>query len=86
LLKKKPLNDPSEKKELEVPSSPILVGTESLDPEFNSQLSAVVKDPSSHFGYAYTGRGYITQETFWFYSCVMMTCVNTVKRIFFFSS
>ncbi|RCI05514.1 SNF1-interacting protein [Rhizopus stolonifer] len=34
--------------------------------------------PLSSYGYAYTGRGFITQDTFWFYSCILMTCINSV--------
>ncbi|KAG0174817.1 SNF1-interacting protein [Apophysomyces sp. BC1021] len=29
-------------------------------------------------GYSYTGRAFVTQSTFWFYSCIMITCINTV--------
>ncbi|KAI8374045.1 hypothetical protein EDC96DRAFT_437703 [Choanephora cucurbitarum] len=35
-------------------------------------------DPPSEYGYAYTGRGFITQTTFWFYSCVLMTCIHSI--------
>lgn len=80
LLKKKPLHSPPELKEIEIPTSPTVANTpmESLESELSAQLPSTVKDPSSNYGYAYTGRGFITQETFWFYSCVLMTCVNTV--------
>ncbi|CEI87900.1 hypothetical protein RMCBS344292_02305 [Rhizopus microsporus] len=49
-----------------------------LEQELNAQLPTTVKEPVSTFGYSYTGKGFITQETFWFYSCMMMNCVNTV--------
>lgn len=85
LLKKKPLHGLTESKESssppeEVPPSPTLATNpvNQLEQEFMSQLPNTVKDPSSNYGYSYTGRGFITQETFWFYSCVLMTCVNTV--------
>ncbi|KAI9486207.1 MAG: hypothetical protein EXX96DRAFT_475404 [Benjaminiella poitrasii] len=35
-----------------------------------------VQAPSA-YGYAYTGYGFITQYTFWFYSCILMTCINS---------
>jgi hypothetical protein len=81
LLKKKPLAEPVEFKEpAEMPQSPTTATApvDTLEQEFNAQLPNTVKDPSSTYGYSYTGRGFITQETFWFYSCVIMTCVNTV--------
>lgn len=43
-----------------------------------SKLSLEVRDPASIYGYAYTGHGFVTQETFWFYSCILMHCVNTI--------
>ncbi|KAI7900458.1 uncharacterized protein BX663DRAFT_517696 [Cokeromyces recurvatus] len=80
LLKKKPLHDPTDHKESETSSSPISANSpvDTLEQDFNSQLPSSVKEPLSNYGYAYTGCGYITQEAFWFYSCVMMNCVNTV--------
>lgn len=82
LLKKKPSNDHSGSKDLllETPASPTVANNpvDSLEQEFNSQLPSAIKEPSSSYGYSYTGRGFITQETFWFYSCVLMNCVNTV--------
>lgn len=80
LLKKKPLHDPNEPKDLETPASPTVANNpvDSLEQEFSSQLPSAIKEPSSSYGYSYTGRGFITQETFWFYSCVLMNCVNTV--------
>ncbi|KAI9027345.1 hypothetical protein CLU79DRAFT_833263 [Phycomyces nitens] len=79
LLKKKPAPISEESvntKELESPPSPSPI--EPLEQEFNAHLTDSVKKPNSDFGFAYTGRAFITQETFWFYSCVLMTCVNTV--------
>ncbi|KAL9548325.1 hypothetical protein MBANPS3_005731 [Mucor bainieri] len=80
LLKKKPLHDPNEPKDLETPASPTVANNpvDALEQEFSSQLPAAIKEPASSYGYSYTGRGFITQETFWFYSCVLMNCVNTV--------
>ncbi|KAG2205633.1 hypothetical protein INT46_003460 [Mucor plumbeus] len=82
LLKKKPSNDLGGSKDLllETPASPTVASNpvDSLELEFNSQLPSAIKEPSSSYGYSYTGRGFITQETFWFYSCVLMNCVNTV--------
>lgn len=79
-LKKKPLHDPNEPKDIETPASPTVANNpvDTLEQEFNSQLPTAIKEPSSSYGYSYTGRGFITQETFWFYSCVLMNCVNTV--------
>ncbi|KAI7873220.1 uncharacterized protein EV154DRAFT_528530 [Mucor mucedo] len=80
LLKKKPLDERGDLKDPEMPASPTVANTpiDNLEQEFNSQLPSAVEGPSSTYGYSYTGRGFITQETFWFYSCVLMTCVNTV--------
>ncbi|RCH98955.1 SNF1-interacting protein [Rhizopus stolonifer] len=52
--------------------------TDSLDPEFDAQWTSSPKEPSSPLGFSYTGKGYITQCNFWFYSCVALNCVNTV--------
>ncbi|KAI7855698.1 hypothetical protein BDC45DRAFT_544871 [Circinella umbellata] len=49
-----------------------------LEQELITQLSGSVQRPESEFGYSYTGRAFITQETFWYYSSILMTCVNTV--------
>ncbi|KAF7732102.1 SNF1-interacting protein [Apophysomyces ossiformis] len=79
LLKKKPLQDVTTLKEPEVPMSPSMASpVDTLEQEFSAHLADSVKAAKSEFGYSYTGRGFITQETFWFYSCVLMTCVNTV--------
>lgn len=34
--------------------------------------------------YGYSGRGYVTQNRLWFYSCTLMTCVNTVSHVLVF--
>lgn len=47
--------------------------------ELVNQLSHSGLKPLSDFGYAYAGRVFITQETFWFYSSVLMSCINTVS-------
>ncbi|KAF1803955.1 hypothetical protein FB192DRAFT_1277897 [Mucor lusitanicus] len=46
--------------------------------ELEHHLTKTGLKPPSDFGYAYSGRGFITQTTFWFYSCVLMTCINSV--------
>ncbi|KAI7892149.1 uncharacterized protein EV154DRAFT_419104 [Mucor mucedo] len=46
--------------------------------ELVKQLKQTGLTPPTRHGYAYSGRGFITQDTFWFYSCVLMTCINTV--------
>ncbi|CAO3658004.1 unnamed protein product [Rhizopus stolonifer] len=78
LLKKKPTKNIEQLPE--VPQSPTVVNqtVDQLEQEFTSQIPTNVKEPSSSFGYVYTGKGYITQETFWFHSCVMLNCINTV--------
>ncbi|KAG0170006.1 SNF1-interacting protein [Apophysomyces sp. BC1015] len=79
LLKKKPLQDNVDPKAPEIPASPSTTSpVDTLEQEFSAHLADSVKAAKSEFGYSYTGRGFITQETFWFYSCVLMTCVNTV--------
>lgn len=50
--------------------------------ELSAQLAGSAAPPTSEFGYSYTGRAFVTQDTFWFYSCVLMTCVNTVSFFF----
>ncbi|CEP07785.1 hypothetical protein [Parasitella parasitica] len=52
--------------------------TDTYEKELVQQLAQTGLQPPSDFGYAYTGRGFITQTTFWFYSCVLMTCINSV--------
>ena len=47
--------------------------------ELVEQLSKDEWNPPSEFGYAYTGRCFITQDTFWFYSSVLMSSINTVS-------
>ncbi|KAK4520326.1 uncharacterized protein ATC70_008459 [Mucor velutinosus] len=51
---------------------------DTYEKELEHHLTQTGLKPPSDFGYAYTGRGFITQTTFWFYSCVLMTCINSV--------
>lgn len=63
----------------EPPSTPM---TPSI-PDFPNLKDTEVQElPLSSFGHSYTGRAFLTQETFWFYSCMMMTCVNTVSKAY----
>ncbi|KAG1381717.1 hypothetical protein G6F61_002916 [Rhizopus arrhizus] len=64
----------------DLPSSPTVIThtVDQLEQELSSQIPANIKEPTSTFGYVYTGKGYITQETFWFHSCIMLNCINTV--------
>lgn len=80
LLKKKPLNEASNDDDNEAPASPTLSNqsVDVMEQELRLQLPDTIKEPTSNFGYGYTGRGFVTQDTFWFYSCVLMHCVNTV--------
>ncbi|KAI8332635.1 hypothetical protein BC941DRAFT_474061 [Chlamydoabsidia padenii] len=73
-------NTSKEEDDLNWPTSPIGSGSplEQMEQELQHQLTQNVKPPTSEFGYSYTGRAFVTQETFWLYSCVMMTCVHTV--------
>ncbi|KAI8060354.1 hypothetical protein BC940DRAFT_337637 [Gongronella butleri] len=66
--------------DLEWPTTPIGTGSplEQLEQELQTELSHNVRPPTSQFGYSYTGRAFVTQETFWLYSCVVMSCVHTV--------
>lgn len=78
-LKRKPSpTATSDSDQAQSPETPTSGTFESLDQELNAQLSGPVKGPTSEYGYSYTGRAFITQETFWFYSCVLLTCVTTV--------
>ncbi|KAL0086490.1 hypothetical protein J3Q64DRAFT_1639096 [Phycomyces blakesleeanus] len=43
-----------------------------------SQITTAYQSSSSELGFAYTGRAFVTQETFWFYSTILMTCIHTV--------
>ncbi|KAI7897495.1 uncharacterized protein BX663DRAFT_481716 [Cokeromyces recurvatus] len=36
-----------------------------------------IESPSK-YGYAYVGYGFITEDAFWFYSCILTTCINSV--------
>lgn len=40
--------------------------------------------PTDNISYGYSGTAYITQTSFWFYSCTLMTCVNMVLYIALF--
>ncbi|GAN01488.1 transcription factor [Mucor ambiguus] len=59
-------------------STTSLLGADMYDKELEHHLAQTGLKPPSDFGYAYTGRGFITQTTFWFYSCVLLTCINSV--------
>ncbi|CEG62748.1 hypothetical protein RMATCC62417_00026 [Rhizopus microsporus] len=78
LLKKKPKKAIEQIPELPMSPTTPNPSVDQLEQELNAQLPTTVKEPVSTFGYSYTGKGFITQETFWFYSCMMMNCVNTV--------
>lgn len=67
---------------LDLPSSPTVIThtVDQLEQELSSQIPTNIKEPTSTFGYVYTGKGYITQETFWFHSCIMLNCINTVQN------
>ncbi|KAI9025139.1 hypothetical protein CLU79DRAFT_833800 [Phycomyces nitens] len=43
-----------------------------------SQITTAYQSSSAELGFAYTGRAFITQDTFWFYSTMLMTCIHTV--------
>ncbi|KAI8143142.1 hypothetical protein BJV82DRAFT_611536 [Fennellomyces sp. T-0311] len=79
-LKKKPVDNEQEHDSGSDEGSPVTPTgfVDPLEQELSAQLSGCVQRPQSAFGYSYTGRAFITQETFWYYSCVLMTCVNTV--------
>lgn len=40
------------------------------------QQHAIAEDEE----YGYSGHVYITPKNLWFYSCSMLTCINTVMR------
>lgn len=63
----------------EIVSSPTAVDT--FDQELKKQLEGSLQNPISKFGYSYTGRAFITQETFWYYSCILMNCVHTASIV-----
>ncbi|ORX45898.1 hypothetical protein DM01DRAFT_1311533, partial [Hesseltinella vesiculosa] len=71
-------DDPDD--DMDWPTTPVGSGSplEQLEQELQSELSQNVRPPTSQFGYSYTGRAFVTQETFWLYSCVVMSCVHTV--------
>ncbi|KAL7317917.1 SNF1-interacting protein [Mucor circinelloides] len=74
-LRKQPVVAEHDAKEVETAKS---AGADIYDKELAHQLTQTGLKPPSDFGYAYTGRGFITQTTFWFYSCVLITCINSV--------
>jgi hypothetical protein len=76
----KDMNTSKDDEDLDWPTSPIGTGgpLEQMEQDLQHQLTQNVQPPTSKFGYSYTGRAFVTQETFWLYSCVMMTCVHTV--------
>lgn len=78
-LKKKPTTQEDEK--VPSPTTPT-TSADASEQELRAQLAGPAAPPTSEFGYAYTGRVFVTQDTFWFYSCVLMTCVNTVSFLF----
>lgn len=55
------------------------VSADLYESELVNQLCQTGLTPTSDFGYSYTGRAFITQDTFWFYSSVLMSCINTVS-------
>ncbi|KAI9494450.1 hypothetical protein BDB00DRAFT_818072 [Zychaea mexicana] len=79
-LKKKPVDEEQGDSSNDDVASPVTPTgfVDPLEQELSAQLSGSVQRPQSAFGYSYTGRAFITQETFWYYSCVLMSCVNTV--------
>ncbi|KAI9268822.1 hypothetical protein BDA99DRAFT_546152 [Phascolomyces articulosus] len=79
-LKKKPVEDEQDDSSNDDVSSPVTPTgfVDPLEQELSAQLSGSVQRPQSEFGYSYTGRAFITQETFWYYSSILMTCVNTI--------
>ncbi|CAO3599851.1 unnamed protein product [Absidia cylindrospora] len=76
----KDMNTSKEDDDIDWPTSPIGSGSplEQMEQNLQLELTQNVKPPTSEFGYSYTGRAFVTQETFWLYSCVLMTCVHTV--------
>ncbi|KAI8987418.1 hypothetical protein BDF20DRAFT_910043 [Mycotypha africana] len=70
---------PSETPPVSVNAQPNNNIIDTLEQELDSQLSATGhQQPTSKYGYTYTGHAFITQSTFWFYSCILMNCINTV--------
>ncbi|KAG2234954.1 hypothetical protein INT48_005108 [Thamnidium elegans] len=78
-LRKKATRDTLTAQEIESAKSSLnWPGADAYENQLVNQLSKAGLDSPSSFGYAYTGRGFITQDTFWFYSCILMSCINTV--------
>lgn len=80
-LRKKPTREtPTTQEIASAKSSLNWPGADAYENQLVNQLSNAVLDSPSAFGYAYTGRGFITQDTLWFYSCILMSCINTVSN------
>ena len=54
------------------------VSMDSFDKELFTQLATLKGSPPSEFGYGYGGKVFVTQNSFWFYSFTMLSCINTV--------
>lgn len=79
-LRKNPTSLAPNLKEIELSKSTLQTPEAELyENELVDQLKQTGLTPPTQYGYGYSGRGFITQETFWFYSCVLMTCINTVS-------
>lgn len=77
-LRKKPKHPVTREDIASIKSSSAWTSADVFENQLIDQLVKVGVDPPSIYGYAYTGRGFVTQDTFWFYSCILMTCINTV--------
>ncbi|KAI7870123.1 hypothetical protein BDF14DRAFT_144215 [Spinellus fusiger] len=52
---------------------------DTLNIDISGSQSTVAEESSlSSYGLAYTGRLFITQENIWFYSSMLVTCINTI--------
>jgi hypothetical protein len=79
-LRQKPQSPSLTVKEIE--NSKSVVNTPIVDMYENELVQELTQkglESPSQYGYAYTGRGFVTQESFWFYSCVLMSCINSVS-------
>jgi hypothetical protein len=78
-LRSKPNDNIKTVKDIEFSKSSLISASADLyESELVNQLSQNGLTPPSDFGYSYTGHGFVTQDTFWFYSSVLMSCINTV--------